>query len=98
MNYILKCVNNMLLRVNETLGKLPSISGKGDNFCIFLFVFPHNQSFLKKVYSKRKKFAPKGANSFHLEQTHFLRETKQFLKELLPFKVHQFLKSFVEAL
>ena len=28
-------------------------------------------SLLKGVYSKRKEFAPRGANSFLLEQTHF---------------------------
>ena len=37
---------------------------KGDNFYGFLFAFLHTNSFWKRIYSKRKEFAPHGVDPF----------------------------------
>ena len=43
-----------------------------------------------KVYSGRKEFAPKGANSFLLEQTPLQEGGIKILTELLPLKMYLF--------
>ena len=37
---------------------------KGSHFCDFLFAFLDSATLSNKVYSYRKEFAPRGANSF----------------------------------
>ena len=54
------------------MGTYPSFSAifaKGNNFHAFMFASLHDDAFIKEVYSKRKEFAPRGANSFFLELT-----------------------------
>ena len=42
---------------------------KRKKFQCFLFAFPENQDLPRLVYSEKKEFAPRGANSFLYELT-----------------------------
>ena len=80
---------------------LPSVSNvkRGwvhlSDFCYFCY-FSDWRLFCRlspshiKVYSGRKEFAPKGANSFLLEQTPLQEGGIKILTELLPLKIYLF--------
>ena len=48
----------------DTYGRLYATVYKGDNFYVFRFLFRYTKHFLKRVYSKRKEFAPTGSKFF----------------------------------
>ena len=60
---------------------------KGDNFRDFLFAYVENEVFQNGVYSDRKEFVPKGANSFLYEMTQFIWEAKVAFPESVPFTI-----------
>ena len=63
----------------------------GDNLCDFVFSFLHMKPLLKRVYSKRKEFAPKGSKFFPFRVDLFSEwRQKPFRQELPPLKVHPF--------
>ena len=71
----------------DTVGRIPTILNKGDNFCDFLFAFLRTDPFWKRVYSKRKEFAPKGSKFLPFIVDHFQKGVKTILKKLLVLKL-----------
>ena len=57
---------------------------KGDNFCDYLFAFPHTNPLWKGVYSKRKEFAP-----FKTKE-HRNKYDTPFRSKFFPFRVDLF--------
>ena len=62
---------------------------KGKQFCDFLFAFLNEKHFQTGVYSERKEFARRGANTYLLDLTPIERGGKIKMAELLPLKVYQ---------
>ena len=70
--------------------KFSAIFLHGDTFCDFLFASLHIKQLLKRVFSKRKEFAPIGSKFFPvLEKTPFWRGQNQ-VWHLSPLKVYPF--------
>ena len=53
--------------------------------CLFSCI---SNPFCKRIYSKKKEFAPRGVNYFLLEKTSFWKGTKLILTELPPPEMH----------
>ena len=63
---------------------------KGNNFCEFLFLPCMRKPFNTGINSKRKEFAPGGANSLPVRVDLMKRESKMKMAELLSLKVFPF--------